>query len=275
MSTAHCKVQIIAQRVTPERQPLIARPYSSRVPDGEYLALCTHVYYDQRSRNYGERIYLYFQIFDGEFQGKTVRMFLRPSVFPTSNFYRAWAIAHGGPPRSRNTKMSARIFKGKLFRLLTTTVKPKHRVTGEDGKVRPGPFLPEAFWYSKVACVLALEVTNEKIAQTPDLNTNEEGGLRPPAPPVVVTDFSSKPFSGSGFPQGKVGRRELGDGSKRDCGFAVRDGKTVTTLHDQPAGKGTSLPAPSPQFLMPREPYAKRRAELERQKEILRKRGLL
>src|SRR5207248_1030319 len=160
----------------PEREPLTARSYPDRVPDGEYLALCTHVHHDQHSRNYGERVYLDFQIWDdGEHQGKKIRMFLRPSIFPTSNFYRSWAMAHGGPPRSRNTKMSARVFKGKLFRLLTTTVKPRHRITGEDGKMRPGPFLPESFWYSKVACLLGLETTNE--------------------PPVFVTDFSRNSFS--------------------------------------------------------------------------------
>jgi hypothetical protein len=155
------KVRILPQ---PEQEcDLTARRYPSRVPDGEYLALCTHVHHDKHSRNYGERVYLDFQIYLGEFAGKTVRMFLRPSVYPTSNFYRAWAIAHGGPPRSRNTKMSTHVFKGKLFRLFTTTVKPKHRMAGEDGKQRPGPFLPESFWYSKVACLLSLEATNEAL----------------------------------------------------------------------------------------------------------------
>jgi len=223
------------------REPLTARSYPARVPDGEYLALCTHVYHDQHSRNYGERVYLDFQIYEGEHAAKTVRMFLRPSPFPTSNFYRAWAIAHDGPPRSRNTKMSARIFKGKLFRLLTATVKPKHRITGEDGKSRPGPFLPESLWYSKVACLLSLEASNEQLHLA-----STAGGFAPPDPRVIVTDFSSKPFSNSGLSEGRVGRRELGDGSKRESEFAVRDGQTVTTLHNQPAGKEPSLSAPSP-----------------------------
>lgn len=181
-----------------DRESLTARCYPNRIPDGEYLALCTHVHHDQHSRNYGERVYLDFQIFDGEYQGKIVRMFLRPSVFPTSNFYRSWAIAHGGPPRSRNTKMSPRLFKGKLFRVLTTTVKPKHRIAAEDGKMRPGPFLPATFWYSKVACLLSLETTNEA------------GDFAPPAPRVFLTDFSRNPFSSIALFEGTVGRRELG-----------------------------------------------------------------
>jgi hypothetical protein len=185
---------------------LTARAYPNRVPDGEYIALCTHVHHDQHSRNYGERVYLDFQIYEGDYAGKTVRMFLHPSVWPTSTFYRSWAIAHGGPPRLRNTKMSARVFKGKLFRLLTSTVKPRHRITGEDGKSRPGPFLPETLWYSKVNCLLGLEVTNERLD-----SASTVGGSAPPDPRIFLTDFSENPFfqhcvgGGEGWEEG-VGR---------------------------------------------------------------------
>jgi hypothetical protein len=227
----------------PDREPMTARSYPNRVPDGEYLALCTHVHHDQQSRNYGERIYLDFQIYVGEYEGKTIRMFLRPSVFPTSNFYRSWAIAHGGPPRSRNTKMSARVFKGKLFRSLTTTVKPRHRIAGNDGKTRPGPFLPESFWYSKVSCLLSLEASNERLSLA-----STAGGFAPPDPRVFLTDFSQNHFPSNSLPEGKVGRRELGDGSKRESELAVRGGTTIATLHNQPVGKQTSLPAPSPEL---------------------------
>jgi hypothetical protein len=61
----------------------------------------------------------------------------------------------------------------------------------------------------------------------------------------------------------------LGDGSKRDSELAVRDGKTVATLHNQPVGSNAVLPAPSPQS------EADHRADLDRQKQILRERGLL
>ena len=141
----------------PTRNPpreLVARPHPDRVTDGEYIALCTHAYHDQHSRNYGERVYLDFQILDGEYQGKAIRMYLRPSRFPTSNFHRAW---RGGPPRSRDTRMSPRFFAGKVFMILTATVRPRHRLAGDDGESRPGPPLPESFWYSKVACLLSDE----------------------------------------------------------------------------------------------------------------------
>jgi hypothetical protein len=239
-----------------------AVPYPVRIPDGQYTALCTHVYHGH-SRNYGERVYLDFQIYLGEHEGKTVQMFLRPSVYPTSNFYRAWAIAHGGPPRSRNTKMSPRAFKGKLFRILTSTVKPAHRIAGADGKMRPGPFLPESFWYSKVLCILELEVTNEKILPITTLNTTEDGGAAPLPPPVYLTNFPPNTFSGHALTKGEVGSRKLEDGSKRENEeFAVRM-ETITTLHNRPAAEETSLPAPSP------------RKDLERQKQILRERGFL
>jgi len=160
--------------------------------------------------------------------------------------------------------MSPRVFIGKLFRLHTTTVKPRHRIAGEDGKSRPGPSLPESFWYSKVACLLSLEATNEHSD-----SASTAGGFAPPDPRVFLTDFSENPFPITDLSEGRVGRRELGDGSKRESEIAVRDGTTIATLHNQPAAEETSLPAPSPKS------YIDRCAELEHQKEILRKRGLL
>jgi hypothetical protein len=160
--------------------------------------------------------------------------------------------------------MSARAFKGKLFRARITTVKPKHRIAGEDGKFRPGPFLPESFWYSKVVCLLSLEATNEYLD-----SASTAGGFAPPDPRVFLTDLSENPFPITDLPKGRVGRRELGDGSKRESEIAVRDGTTIATLHNQPAAEETSLSAPSPKS------YADRCAELEYQKDILRKRGLL
>jgi hypothetical protein len=252
-----------------------AVPHPARVPDGEYLALCTHVHHDRQSRNYGERVYLDFQLWDCQDEGKIIRMYLRPSVYPTSNFYRSWAIARGGPPRSRNTKMSARVFVGKLFRVLTTTVKPRHRIAGEDGKSRPGPFLPEAFWYSKVLCILALEATNEKIGPVTTVNATEEESDATLHSPVNVTNSSSNPFSESDLSEGEVGRRELGDGSKRgSTDFAVRD----EHHHNAPplAGEGEAIssPASSPRDCV--TPQSREyHGDVKRQKEILRARGFL
>src|SRR5258707_113537 len=161
--------------------------------------------------------------------------------------------------------MSARVFSGKLFRVLASTVKPKHRLAGADGKMRPGPFLPESFWYSKVACLLSLEATNEAITPITTLNTTYEGGVAP-CTPIILTNFSPNPFSESDLSEGEVGSRNLGIGSMRESSrFAVRM-DTNAGLHNQPVEVG-SLPAPSPQV--------SGECDIERQKEILRQRGFL
>lgn len=250
---------------------LTAAAYPARVPDGEYFALCTHTFRGH-SRKYGERVYVDFQLCDCADEGKTIRMYLRPSKWPTSNFYLSWAIARGGPPRSRNTKMSERVFNGKVFRVRTTTVKRKHSIMGIDGKSRPGPDLPESFWYSKIQCILSLEATNENVLSMPTINTTEAGGLRPPEPPVCVTNFPSNPFSESALSEGEVGSGELGVGRNRESGLAVRDGTTNATPHHQPV-EGPSLPAPSPREGITLESHA--HDKLERDKGILRAKGFL
>ena len=82
--------------------------------------------------------------------------------------------------------------------------------------------------YSKVACLLSLEATNEVLP-----------------PPVFVTDFSRNTFPSTDLSQGEVGSWEVGDGNKRESELAVRDGTTIAPQHNQPAG-AASLPAPSP-----------------------------
>jgi hypothetical protein len=151
----------------PERQGVLARPYPCLVPDGEYLVFCTRTFRDKKSRGYGEKIYISFQIFDGEHAGKKLRMFFRPSLYPTSRLYLAWVIANNGLPRSRRPILDHQIFRGKLFRALVTTVRPRHRLTSFDGKVRQGDYLPDYLWYSKVDCLLSLEVTNLPINDNP------------------------------------------------------------------------------------------------------------
>src|SRR5262249_7481004 len=197
-------------RVAPQRRPkpvspsgtqpaddLVAYPYPPRIPDGEYLAICTRTYWDRESRGYGKRIYLYCRIFDGEHAEKELRMFCRPSSYPTSNYYRAWAIANNGAPRSRNTRLSRKVFLGKLFRVRVTTVKPRHRIMCPDGKVRQGNLLPEHLWYSKVECLLSLEVTNQWIRDFPS-DTN--GAI-----PISVTKILVNPFRQREIARGGVG----------------------------------------------------------------------
>ncbi len=79
------------------RQEHFARQYWPLVPDAEYFALCYRTWRGH-SRPYGERVYAYFRIIEGQHAGKVLRLMCSPSIFPTSNFYRAWCIARGGPP---------------------------------------------------------------------------------------------------------------------------------------------------------------------------------
>jgi hypothetical protein len=133
--------------------------------------------------------------------------------------------------------MSPRIFKGKLFRIAVSTVKPKRQIIGDDGKARPGAILPEMFWYSKVACIISLEATNEAQPDTPNF----------------LTQNSRKPFSSMPLKEGEVGRRELGVGNRvqESSGFAVavRDGSLSTNLHNPPESEETCSPATSPSEL--------------------------
>ncbi len=147
------------RRTGEARQEDFARQYWPLVPDAEYFAICYRAWRGQ-SRPYGERIYAYFRIIEGQHAGKVLRLMCSPSVFPTSNFYRAWCIARGGPPRSRNTKMSHKTLAGKIYRIRTATVRPRHRVTCPNGKMGFGDSLPQAFWYSKVECLLSLEANS-------------------------------------------------------------------------------------------------------------------
>lgn len=210
------------------------RPYWPRIPDGEYLALCSRTHWDRNSRTYGERIYIYFCILEGPQAGTELRMICRPSGFPTSNYYRAWSIAHDGPPRSRHTRLSHRIFVGKVFGVRTATVRPRHRITGPDGKARWGDFLPKHLWYSKIESLLSLEVTNEHL-------------LRSAAIPNGVTEVFTNSFDGRRKDRGRVGRRESGAGNGVAGGrFQERRGGTSADNRNPVGGGGNLAADPTP-----------------------------
>ncbi len=217
---------------------LLAVRYWSRVPDGEYLAFCTRTYWDRYSRAYGERIYIHFRILDGPHAGIELRLFCRPSKFPSSNYYRFWSIAHDGPPRSRSTRLSPKIFEDKIFRVRTATVRPRHRIVGPDGKVRFDDPLPEHLWYSKVECILSLEVSNEA-CQNP--------GRADRAASDSLKQLCRSPFQSSRIDRGRVGRRKLGAGNGTRCrNFqGVRGGTSANNLNPV-GGEGLLAADPTP-----------------------------
>ena len=193
---------------------LRAKPYPVRVYDSEYLATCVQVFGPHKSRAYGNKIYLTFQVLDGEHAGKKLPMFLRPSRFPTSRLYRSWVIANNGLP-SRNAILSPRIFLGKIFRVSTATVKPKYA---------SGSPMPSIFWYSRVDDILSLESTG------------------------FVTEISSKSCSESWLDTGRVGsgRLEAGDEREaRDTRQYQRDGSSANNTN-QGGGSGNASAAPIP-----------------------------
>jgi hypothetical protein len=215
-------VKVGALRCTPS-DSLSATPYPTRIPDGEYLAVCTNILRKETPHR-GDRIYLRFKICEGDHTGEIIPMYLR----------------------SRNTKLDPRIFLDKLFRALTTTVKPHQQIVS-DGKVRRGPELPEPFWYSRVACLLSLEI-------------DSSGGLCPPAPPLSLSSFQNKPetpdivtassrnpFPSISLSEGRVGCWELGVRSlSENSVVAVGDGQAnQSTNHAGPTEK-SAAPAPSP-----------------------------
>lgn len=134
--------------------------YPELVPAGTYLVAITHAVEKKHTKFYGDKIILRAVIIEGEHAGKRLPMFFRTSRYWTSRFYRAWVIANDGLP-SRNTRMSHRIFVGKVFKAAVVTVRPCNRIVGPDGKSRPGSPLPESCWYSRVDYFVSLEITNE------------------------------------------------------------------------------------------------------------------
>ncbi len=225
---------------TRTKTDLRARPYPVLIPDSDYLATCVQVFGPHSSRAYGEKIYVSFQILDGGHAGKKLPMFLRPSRFPTSRLYRSWVVANGGLP-SRNATLSPRIFLGKIFRVSTVTVKPRHA---------SGAPMPPVFWYSRVCEILSLESTG------------------------FVTEISSKSFSDSGMDTGEVGSRKLEARSGTETKESLRGG----TLANLPTGSAAlpTLPTPTPVHsptIPPdeEEKYAKRIAVLREQAKQLQK----
>ncbi len=157
---------------------LRARPYPVRVTDAEYLATCVKAFGPHKSI-YGNTVYLTFRIIEGQYAGQTIPMFLRFSTFPTSNFFRCWCIANEGLP-SRNARLSPRMFLGKTYTIRTVTVRPRQRITGKDGKIRSGDPLPDFLAYSKVDCLVRLEINPDKagfVTQTPCKSSSESGLL--------------------------------------------------------------------------------------------------
>ncbi len=118
--------------------------YKPLIPDVKYEVQC--VGYDNRfCLGKARKAFLKFQILtEGEHKGKKLFMaFNMPydgRIKTGSKYYKTWCMVNGWRRPSRNTKMSARLFKNKIYTVKTRTVKPQHN----------GKEMPEDFWYSIV-----------------------------------------------------------------------------------------------------------------------------
>jgi hypothetical protein len=106
---------------------ICADDYKDWVPDGSYDAQCVKFEYGYM---YGSRrLFLHFKIIEGgEFVGKKVFM---PFNMPNNKkigsgfkYYRFWCMVNGWNKPSRNTMMSPKIFKSKVYQIHTRTVQP-------------------------------------------------------------------------------------------------------------------------------------------------------
>lgn len=98
--------------------------YPPLLPDGEYIAQCVRTDWGQYRGS--PKIYLRLRILEGEYRNEEVFMaFNVPSdgrFYPGSKYYKAWTLARGNRPPSRNAKMSPSVFKNKVFRIRTRVV---------------------------------------------------------------------------------------------------------------------------------------------------------
>ena len=136
--------------------PVCAENPDPYVPEGEYLAFCRSAQKYRNPRFKREEIALQLTLCDCEYAGtKLTRYFSAQTAGKKrSNYYREWVIANQGIAPVRGDRMSYKKFTGKLFRVRVSTV------TTDAYQEK----LPPALHYSKVAAILELVQTNEKIA---------------------------------------------------------------------------------------------------------------
>ena len=112
-----------ALRVVEEVAPAFEGATYARIEPGIYPAQCVHgkIYRDPGFRAWkallrfrvesGQEIFGFFHLGTG----------VSPHAGRRSRYWAAWTLANGAPPRKRQT-MSARVFRGKVFRVQASDV---------------------------------------------------------------------------------------------------------------------------------------------------------
>ena len=120
------------------------------IDEGKYSAQCIEAKRGMVGQRTGKgtfarvpKIILKFKLLEGQGQGGEILMYVNADYKPFppgSKFYQCWVVATGRKP-ARRDRMTLDVFRGHIFIVGVTTVKPKF----EDGTEKPRPF-----WYSKV-----------------------------------------------------------------------------------------------------------------------------
>lgn len=128
--------------------------YYEWVPDGEYWARC-YDYHGPVPYRGTRKLFLKFELLVQPWTGTRLFMAFNVGfngVKPGSRYFKSWCLANGDRPPSRNALMSARIFKGKRFLIVTRTVIPQ----------RGGEDMPFDFHYSIVDALKAIELPDKE-----------------------------------------------------------------------------------------------------------------
>jgi hypothetical protein len=122
------------------------------VPDGKYEAQCIG-FNTKFCLGKTRKTFLNFKITT---EGKQfgIKLFMAfnrrydGQIRTGSKYYKTWCMVNGWQKPSRGAKMSPRLFKNKIFKIKTRTVKPKHN----------DKEMPSDFWYSVVDQILEVVV---------------------------------------------------------------------------------------------------------------------
>ena len=128
-----------------KKEFVYAEDYKPLIPDGMYEAQCIS-YNSGFHLGKTRKTFLHFKILEpGEHLGKKIFMvFNMPcdkKIRMGSKYYKTYVFANGNQRPTRNSIMSPRLFKGRIFEIKTRTVEPKF----PDGKP-----MPKHFHYSVV-----------------------------------------------------------------------------------------------------------------------------
>ena len=108
--------------------PFVAEEYRPLIPSDSYIAQC---FKHDTGLSFGNqpKVYLWFRIIEGQYAGKELFMACSlpkkgKKLSPGHKYYKVWQFVNGRPP-SKGTKLSPRLFKGRIFKIKTRTARSR------------------------------------------------------------------------------------------------------------------------------------------------------